>query len=454
MTQAPDTPTAPATRAIFAMAWPLALKAAMLHGVIVIDAYLVSPLGEEALAAMGLAGALAGLLLGILFAFSTATQIRIAQAFGSSGPVALKTGFYAGLAVNLISTGVGLAIVIPFGPGILATFAHSDWIAEQANAYMAVFLLVILGEAVGQCLTSHFNGCGRTRITFWSYLLALPINVGVSLVLIHGLYGLPALGVVGAAWGTVLGALARVLFLAAVFWRETRGYVDTPGWSRGSFAEALRRHLVFSWPIAATFISMTVGNQVCVLIYAGMSVNDFAALTVINPWVQVLGTFGMSWAQATGICVAQLLGRGAPDAVVDDFLGRAWRMAFVASALVASAYLIFCLAAGRIYDELEAETTAALFGFLPILVLLPFPKGSNAICGQTLRAAGDTVYVMNVFIAGQWAFKVPLTLLFVQLGLPVFWVFSIVLLEELFKFPPFHSRLLRGAWKRTPDLLI
>jgi Na+-driven multidrug efflux pump len=62
------------------MGWPLALKAFMLHGIIVVDAYLVSPLGEEALAAMGLAGAISGLLLGVLFAFSNATQIRIAQA--------------------------------------------------------------------------------------------------------------------------------------------------------------------------------------------------------------------------------------------------------------------------------------------------------------------------------------------------------------------------------------
>ena len=61
-------------RDVFAVAWPLAIKASMLHGIIVIDAYLVSALGEVALASLGLAGAIAGLFLGFFFAFSRAVS--------------------------------------------------------------------------------------------------------------------------------------------------------------------------------------------------------------------------------------------------------------------------------------------------------------------------------------------------------------------------------------------
>jgi len=112
--------------------------------------------------------------------------------------------------------------------------------------------------------------------------------------------------------------------------------------------------------------------------------------------------------------------------------------------------LVICLLAGRIYVNLQAETMGALLTFLPVLLLLPFPKGSNAICGQTLRAAGDTLYVMNIFIVGQWAFKVPMTLLLVLLlDVHVAWVFSLLLLEELVKFPLFHLRLFKGHWKRA-----
>lgn len=442
--------TTRATPKLFGLAWPLGLKSVMLHGIIVIDFYLVSPLGEAALAAMGLAGALAGLLLGVLFAFSNATQIRIAQAFGATGPAALKTGLLCGLLINVVATGLGVALVLLFGSQVINSFAHTPWIAEQGSAYLHVFLWVVAFEAIAQCLESHFNGCGNTRITFFGFLITVPINFGVSIVLIYGLYGFPELGVVGAAWGSATASAARVVFLTLRFARTDLHILRTPGWSKPTFGEALQRHWIFALPIAGTFISMTIGSQVCMLIYATMTVNEFAALTLMLPWVQMAGTFGMAWAQATGIVMAQLLGKGTDAADLDAFLARAWRGAFIAAGIVAVAYLAVCLLSGQIYKDLQPDTRAALLTFLPILLILPFPKGSNAICGQTLRASGDTVHVMNIFIAGQWLCKVPLTALFVlSLDLHVAWVFSLLLIEELFKFPPFHLRLLKGQWKQS-----
>lgn len=97
---------------------------------------------------------------------------------------------------------------------------------------------------------------------------------------------------------------------------------------------------------------------------------------------------------------------------------------------------------GWIYNDRKVETISALWSFLPVLLLLPFPKGSNAICGQTLRASGDTVYVMNIFIGALWAFKVPLTALRVlYCDVHVAWVFALVLFEEIVKFQPFQRQL-------------
>ncbi|SFR53139.1 putative efflux protein, MATE family [Yoonia tamlensis] len=438
----------PTTAAIFQMAWPLTLKAMMLHGIIVIDAYLVSGLGEQALAAMGLAASLGGMLLGILFAFSSATQIRLAQAFGSGRPVALKTGFYAGVIINLATSLIGLGFVLLFGARIIGNLAHTPEIATQAQAYLYVFLCVVLIEAVGQCLGSYFNGCGDTKTPFYSYLIALPVNVTVSYVLIYGLYGFPALGVVGAAVGTVIAAIARTLFMGVRFYKATRAYRNVAGWLHGTLLASIKRHLKFAAPIAGTFVSMTMATNICAMIYAKMSINDFAAMTLISPWVQVAGTFGIAWAQATGISVAQLLAKDTPSAALDEFLSRAWRMAFVAAGVVSFSYLVLIMWSGQIYADLQDETRAALYSFLPILLVLPFPKGSNAICGQTLRAGGDTVYVMNIFIVGSWFCKVPLTALFVlYLELPVLWIFALFLVEELVKFPLFHLRFYAGKWK-------
>lgn len=439
----------PSNRSVFDLAWPLTLKAIMLHGIVVIDAYLVSSLGESAVAVLGLSAAIAGLLLGLIVAFSNATQIRIAQAFGSDDRVFLKSALLVGLTINLAVVLAGLALLALFAGPIIDGLAHDDWIADQARRYLSVFAVVILAESIGQCLTSFFNGCGETRLPALSYLVAVPVNISASLILIHGMFGAPEMGVTGAAVGSALASVLQVGFLAAVLFVTRADLLRVQGWRNGTFPASLRRHLVFALPIAATFASATVAMNVCGLIYATLPVNQFAAMTIINPWVQVAGTVGMSWAQATGIIVAQLLGRKTSEETLDRFLAGAWRASLAASAVVAAIYAAVSLSTPWIYADLHRETQAMLLSFLPILIVLPFPKGSNAICGNTLRAGGETVYVMHVFVWSQWLFRVPATAVFVfWLDLSVTWIFALLLAEELVKFAPFHLRLYKGDWKR------
>ena len=440
----------PGAARVLALAWPMTLKAVFLHGTVVIDGWLVSSLGEVSLAAMGLAAAIGGMALGVIFAFSHAMQTRTAQAFGTRDPVFLKSALASGLAISVAFSLVSILLINLAGHSMVDRLAQSPEIARQGWSYLAVFSFVILFESVGQCLSSYFNGCGRTRLPLYGYMLSVPINIGSSIVLIHGLYGLPALGVAGAALGSVIAVTVQVLFFTAMLLRTDKRLFAVPGWRNGTWVQTLRRHLVFSLPIAATFISATLATHVCTLIYAQMAVNDFAALALIAPWNMVVGQLSMQWTQATGIIVAQLLGERAPEGVLDRFLSRAWRWTFVTAGVVAAVFVALTLSVNWLYDDLSAPTRATLFGFLPILVLASFPRATNAICGNTLRASGDTIYVMHVFVWAQWLFRVPATALAILVfDVSAFWVLSIMLAEEILKFWPFHSRLWKGDWKRA-----
>ena len=437
----------PSTSQIFEMSWPMAMRAVMMFSLIIIDLYLVSSLGEEAVATVGIAGVISGMLLGVTFAFANAMQIKVAQAFGTEDPLEHKTAFYSGLIINVLLAVVGIVLTVVFGQPLLNMMAHTPQIAANAAEYLSVFLLVIMAEALSSVLTSHFNGCGRTRIAFYSFLISAPINIVVSILLIFGYYGFPEMGIVGAAWGTFTGVAMRLLYLAAMFYRSYRLFSEVTGWIDESLSVATCKQFKFSWPIAATFISMTFANQIAVAIYANLSVYQFAAITLILPWVRIAGQLSYTWTQATGIFVAQLLGKSLTPAELDEFLSRAWRGAFIAAIIVAIAYAIIIYASRFIYADLAEQTRTALLSFLPILLLVPFPRVSNAICGNVLRAAGDSKSSMNIHLAANWLFMVPLTAFFVLvLELSVTWVFAISLLEELVKFPFFHRRIWSKEW--------
>lgn len=440
----------PDTRKVFSLAWPLAINAIMLNGIVIVDTYLVSTLGESALASMGLAAAIIGLLLGTLFALSTATQILVAQGQGANDPVRLKSAFWCGLIMNTLATAICLTLVLSLGDELITGFAHTPRIADDAINYLHIFTVVVIAETVSQSMSSYFNGTGRTKMPFYSHLAEIPVNIALSIVLIHGLYGFPEFGLTGAAMGSAAAALTRMLFLSGCILRTELAVIGVAGWAQTTLLQSCRRHFMLALPIAATFFSQAVANVLCALLYARLSISQFAAMTLIMPWVQVFGQFMTSWAQATGIFVGQLLGRQVSADSLDGFLSRVWRVTFILAALVSLLHLLTTLSFNWIYDDLMDETRHALLSFLPIILLLPFPKSSNAICGHTLRAGGDAVYVMNIFVFSQWAVRVPLTAVFIlYLDASVAWVFALFLLEEIVKFPLFHRRLYSGKWRRS-----
>ncbi|MEP0940755.1 MAG: MATE family efflux transporter [Rhizobiaceae bacterium] len=440
----------PSIGEIATLAWPLGLNAMLLQSVVVIDALLVSVLGEAALAAMGLATSITILLVGLLFALSNATQILVAQAHGAKCPTSLKTAYVCGTIISVSLSALGLIIVWQFGDTVVRNFAHTPEIAANAVAYLAVFAVVVICESISQPLTCYFNGTGKTRLPLYSRLAEMPVNVGLSIVLIHGLLGFPELGVVGAAAGSAVASAVRLIFLSACLWRFETAMLCAKGWAQSSLLQSLRHHFIFSLPITFTFFSVSMANSICGFLYARMNLNQFAAMTLILPWMMVLGHVMMSWAQATGIFVGQLLGSSATSTNLDAFLSRAWRTAILLGGVVSLLYFSASLAFPLIYTELQPETLATLWSFVPTLVIFTFPKVSNAICGNTLRAGGDTVRVMNIFIIDQWLVRVPMTaLLILYLDAPAGWVFGLFLIQEVIKFPLFHLRLYSGQWRNS-----
>ncbi|MGB1235947.1 MAG: MATE family efflux transporter, partial [Planktomarina sp.] len=361
-----------------------------------------------------------------------------------------KSVLVSGMLVSLGIGAVGVFCILIWGGSLIRMLAPSPEVAVQAHNYLLIFSIVILAEAIGQCIASFFNGCSQSKLPLYGYLISVPINITSSIVLIHGYWGLPSLGVAGAALGSAIAIMLQTLFWSVLLLRTNRTLLRVRGWHHHTFVPTVKRHIRFALPIAATFISATLSTHVCSLIYANMSLNGFAALTLIAPWNMLAGQVSMQWTQATGILVAQLLGKRTPEPVLDQFLSRAWRGAFFAAGLVSLIFLIMCLSLDIIYPNLTTETRMILFGFMPILLIIQFPRTTNAICGNTLRASGDTVYVMHIFIWSQWAFRVPATaLLILYFDVSAFWILSLFLWEEVLKFPAFHRRLWRGDWKRS-----
>lgn len=428
------------------------MNAVLQQATLLIDTIIIGGLGESALAATGIATAVAGLILGILFALSNGTQIIVAQAFGANSGVALKSGFWSGLLVAAVVATLGILFIFIFHDMIIARLTDNTEVAAMASSYLLIFTLAIAGIAICQNISVFLYATDTPKIPFYSKLLELPFNAVVSYALVFGVWGFPALGVAGAAIGSALAVFLRLLFLTGYLLRHKFAYLLSAGWLENSVKASVTQHLRNALPIAGTFISMNFALTICMMAYSQLAIHEFAAFTILLIWVRTSAMLASSWCQATGIMVGRLLGEKRVE-LVDQLVKNSWRVVLVLSVIIALIYCSTPILFRYVYPTLEPQTLEVVRSILPLLIVLPLVRTSNTLCGNVLRAGGQAGYAFKVHVTVQWLFLVPATLFLVLvLDASVFWVFSILLFEEILKAVPFHIRVASGQWKQQITL--
>ncbi|MHC4253017.1 MAG: MATE family efflux transporter, partial [Planctomycetota bacterium] len=90
---------------------------------------------------------------------------------------------------------------------------------EQLAPQLEYFRILMFGTVLGllrSAVSSFFCGVGRTRPVMVSAAIAMVVNIGMNWVLIFGKLGFPALGIKGAAIGTLCGSFAALVVLGIV----------------------------------------------------------------------------------------------------------------------------------------------------------------------------------------------------------------------------------------------
>lgn len=193
----------------------------------IVDTLMVSPLGPASLGAVGIGSMLfmavgifgMGLLLGL--------DTMISQAFGSGDERACKDWLVAGLWLAALACGP-LAVVLW---GMLAALPHMGLhpdVAPLVYSYLRIVSLSLPPLLLYAAVRRYLQGMSRVGPIAFALVSANLVNIAVNWLLIEGRLGFPALGVVGAAYATLVSRLYMFAVLAAVsrwVWVARRGHL-------------------------------------------------------------------------------------------------------------------------------------------------------------------------------------------------------------------------------------
>ncbi|TEW53973.1 MATE family efflux transporter [Psychromonas sp. RZ22] len=425
------------------LAWPLALNALLMQSMLMIDTYLVSPLGEIPLAAMGIATTIIAFILGIQMALANGTQLVLSRAVGSGDKESLSKAFWSGLIINSTVALLFWALLTLFDNPLIQMLTDNLQLHKEIENYLVITKYIVLYTAITQVMIALFNGLGKTKIPFKGYLIELPLNALLSYLFIHGYHfndsiTFTGMGVQGAAVGSIIAISVRLIYLGLCIQKSSE-IVLTTTLHYELMKRNIRAHAIEIFPIAANVVILSIGATIYQLLYSQLDINAYVAITLVIPWLGAGTQFMTAWAHSSAITISQAIGSRKMDNLTKN-VDTSIDVTVAISIICALFFALLSLVIADIYPELNNSTYQALAVIAPLYIFLPIVRGYNTVHGHILRALGKTTAVFKINFTGQWIISIPLcALIILGLDSSIFWAFAIQPFEEMVKALPFRQ---------------
>lgn len=412
-------------RHLLGLAMPLALAHAGLQMMSVVDVAVVGRLGAEALAGAGIASAIFFFTMIFTSGIVMGTDPLFAQCFGANMRSRARTVLWQGI---WIAVGCSVAVLPLFAGAdlLMEAFEIVPDIARDAKAYLDVRSLSFLPSVLFVVLRGYLQARETTGAIVGSIVIANLFNAFANILLVFGgeampdwtgpLRNVPAMGLEGAAWASVVSSVIMVVILVEAVRRtpvpDPEPVQRLPDWNE--LALILRVGMPVGLQMGAeTAIFALVG-----LLTGRLGAEDVAAHQIALSLSAMSFTIAVGIGTAGGVRVGREIGA--------DHQSGTRRAGFVAFATGASfmslTALLFILVPGSIASLLtsDASVIATVVPLLAVAAVFQISDGVQAVGSGVLRGAGDTTFAFLANVVGHWLIGFP-TALFVgfRLGLGV-----------------------------------
>jgi len=400
-------------RKILAVSAPIFFGSAVQTGILITDTAFLGHLGKLYLAASAIAGLLYFVFAMLFWGFSTGLQILVARRNGEGHNKEICS-LVSHAQVMMWGLAIFLFVLLWFSmPAILGVMVKEPEIAAEALDYLRVRIFGYFFCSLNFSFRGFYLGIGRTKvITFVTFSMLL-VNVCFDYALILGEWGLPALGMRGAALASVL-AEATGLF---VFVFTTLRNIDRKHYWLFTYTamrlrvakDLLRTGLPLLVQSTVNFLAWFV----FFLIIEKMGVLELAVSNLIRSVLVAYFIPINGFCAATSTFVGFLYGSQHQERI-PDFIRRVLWMTCLSILLVVIPVLIFPEAILGIFSD-EPDIIAASLPIVYLVSISIFGQGIGNILfysvmgmGRTLQAFYMDLAVLLVYIASVWFFALGL----------------------------------------------
>ena len=297
--------------------------------------------------------------------------------------------------------------------------------------------------------TTTLRNIKQIKVPLYTSIGAFFINIFFNWMFIFGKLGASAMGVAGAALGTVISRIFEfVVMVGFLLFRDKNLQYDARNLLRLKCRDLMPEYLKISIPVMVSDTLLGLGSSVTVSIIGHMNKIYMSAYSITAMVQRLSNVFMVGMSQASTLIIGHTLGEGDPEKAKK----QGYTMALIAACIGAVCSLII-LGAGPFIIQaynIADETKDIAWGFMTaVAVFSLFLYEAGILTKGILRGGGDTRFLMVADVLFLWVLCVPLGYLAAHVWhWPPFFLFMALRVDHIMKIVLCLPRLISGKWMK------
>lgn len=433
------------TKKLLTLVFPIAFQQFMLALVSASDALMLGMLTQDSLSAVSLASQVTFVENLFLMAMTIGLSMFAAQYWGKGDKGAVERIFAYVMKVTAVVSFLFFLAGMCIPRALMRIFTNELPLIEGGRVYLRTVSPAFLLTGISQIYLCILKNTGKAAKSSVISSVSVMVNIILNAILIFGWFGLPQMGIVGAALATVI---ARAIEMAWCIFETVKKDGAKLRVCHIVHNDKLLRHEFwkYSSPVLGNEIVWGVGFTMYSVIMGHLGSDAVAANSIANIVKNLVACFCLGLGSGGGIMVGNELGAGRLDKAKEygDRLCRLSILCGVASGIVLLALSPLILAVTDL--SITANTYLKW-----MLVMCSYYMVGKSVNGTTIAgifcAGGDSKFGFLCDTVTMWCITVPLGLLTAfKLKLPVLAVYFIVNLDEIVKLPAVYRHYKKYKW--------
>ncbi|NLK99795.1 MAG: MATE family efflux transporter [Clostridiales bacterium] len=448
-------------RKTFAITIPIVLQNLLNNLVNLVDTLMIGRLGDTSIAAVGLANKLFFVFALLMFGVSSGSSVLSAQYFGKRELMNIKRVLRISL---YIGVGGSLLFAIPglFAPDfVMSIFTPLEGTISEGAKYLVIIVFSYPLTAITMIYTSVLRSMNYVKLPVLITSIAILVNVFLNYGLIFGNMGFPELGVAGAALATLIARVVECGLLLIIVYSHKAGdgklgdfvhlkYDKLKEKGQAFINKAfLKRFLNTAAPVIANEFMWGLGVTMYSLVYGRMGNAATAAITITNTVEQVALVFFFGICHAAAVLLGNELGSDELEKA-EEHAKNYMAMMFILSLVGAIIVFLIRNPVANMFDVSEEVLRYVKLCITVFAIYMPIRMLNALLIVAILRSGGDTKATLFMDITSVWLIGIPMAVLGgLILQLPIYIVYAMILIEELYKLILSYIRYKKKIWLRN-----